>query len=223
MFGAFFWGGLSDKLGRRQCLLISMSVNGFFAFLSSFVQGYSMFLFCRMVSGFGWVELSALHPSVLTEAPLRDPVGSLCSSAVSSTHDRRLFCRPVLEGERGNRAKPKRWQKWAEGSKWTSVCFSAAVVRDEWRVLTSLTSLLTCDLLRSPRFQTSRQDITQNQRDQRAALRLMLDDFRYISRNKNLFNILRLDYCSPLYSSINQASTHSSLLEQNAAARFTSY
>ncbi|KAF7650953.1 hypothetical protein LDENG_00117890 [Lucifuga dentata] len=53
MFGAFFWGGLSDKLGRRQCLLISMSVNGFFAFLSSFVQGYSMFLFCRMVSGFG--------------------------------------------------------------------------------------------------------------------------------------------------------------------------
>ncbi|XP_061763891.1 synaptic vesicle glycoprotein 2C-like [Nerophis ophidion] len=53
MFGAFFWGGLSDRLGRRQCLLISMSLNGFFAFLSSFVQGYSMFLFCRMLSGFG--------------------------------------------------------------------------------------------------------------------------------------------------------------------------
>ncbi|XP_029693632.1 synaptic vesicle glycoprotein 2C-like [Takifugu rubripes] len=53
MFGAFFWGGLSDKVGRKQCLLISMTVNGFFAFLSSFVQGYSMFLLCRMVSGFG--------------------------------------------------------------------------------------------------------------------------------------------------------------------------
>ncbi|XP_036384865.1 synaptic vesicle glycoprotein 2C-like [Megalops cyprinoides] len=53
MVGAFFWGGLSDKVGRRQSLLICMSVNGFFAFLSSFVQGYSVFLFCRMLSGFG--------------------------------------------------------------------------------------------------------------------------------------------------------------------------
>uniref|UniRef100_A0A4W4E2D4 Major facilitator superfamily (MFS) profile domain-containing protein n=1 Tax=Electrophorus electricus TaxID=8005 RepID=A0A4W4E2D4_ELEEL len=53
MVGAFFWGGLSDKAGRRQCLLICMSVDAFFAFLSSFVQGYSTFLFCRMFSGFG--------------------------------------------------------------------------------------------------------------------------------------------------------------------------
>ncbi|XP_030624796.1 synaptic vesicle glycoprotein 2C-like isoform X1 [Chanos chanos] len=53
MVGAFFWGGLSDKVGRRQCLLVCMSVSGFFAFLSSFVQGYSTFLFCRMLSGFG--------------------------------------------------------------------------------------------------------------------------------------------------------------------------
>ncbi|XP_043919899.1 synaptic vesicle glycoprotein 2C [Protopterus annectens] len=53
MVGAFFWGGLADKVGRRQCLLICMSVNGFFAFLSSFVQGYGFFLFCRLLSGFG--------------------------------------------------------------------------------------------------------------------------------------------------------------------------
>uniref|UniRef100_A0A4W5PRS7 Synaptic vesicle glycoprotein 2Ca n=1 Tax=Hucho hucho TaxID=62062 RepID=A0A4W5PRS7_9TELE len=53
MVGAFFWGGMSDKVGRRQCLLICMCVNGFFAFLSSFVQGYGIFLLCRMIAGFG--------------------------------------------------------------------------------------------------------------------------------------------------------------------------
>ncbi|XP_062310064.1 synaptic vesicle glycoprotein 2Ca [Osmerus eperlanus] len=53
MLGAFFWGGMSDKVGRRQCLLICMSMNGFFAFLSSFVQGYGVFLLCRIVAGFG--------------------------------------------------------------------------------------------------------------------------------------------------------------------------
>ncbi|XP_067838255.1 synaptic vesicle glycoprotein 2Ca isoform X1 [Heptranchias perlo] len=53
MMGAFFWGGLADKMGRRQALIICMSVNGFFAFLSSFVQGYGLFLFCRFFAGFG--------------------------------------------------------------------------------------------------------------------------------------------------------------------------
>lgn len=53
MVGAFFWGGLADKVGRKQSLLICMSVNGFFAFLSSFVQGYGFFLICRLLSGFG--------------------------------------------------------------------------------------------------------------------------------------------------------------------------
>ncbi|XP_075581722.1 synaptic vesicle glycoprotein 2C-like [Pelecanus crispus] len=53
MVGAFFWGGLADKVGRKQSLLICMSVNGFFAFLSSSVQGYGFFLFCRLFSGFG--------------------------------------------------------------------------------------------------------------------------------------------------------------------------
>uniref|UniRef100_A0A668ANV8 Synaptic vesicle glycoprotein 2Ca n=1 Tax=Myripristis murdjan TaxID=586833 RepID=A0A668ANV8_9TELE len=53
MAGAFFWGGMADKVGRRQCLLICMSTNGFFAFLSSFVQGYGLFLVCRLIAGFG--------------------------------------------------------------------------------------------------------------------------------------------------------------------------
>ncbi|KAM6228421.1 synaptic vesicle glycoprotein 2C-like [Spheniscus humboldti] len=66
MVGAFFWGGLADKVGRRQSLLICMSVNGFFAFLSSFVQGYGFFLFCRLFSGFG---IGGAVPTVFSYFP----------------------------------------------------------------------------------------------------------------------------------------------------------
>uniref|UniRef100_A0AAY5KQA7 Synaptic vesicle glycoprotein 2A n=1 Tax=Esox lucius TaxID=8010 RepID=A0AAY5KQA7_ESOLU len=53
MVGAFVWGGLADRIGRRQTLLVSLSINSVFAFFSSFVQGYSSFLFCRLLSGVG--------------------------------------------------------------------------------------------------------------------------------------------------------------------------
>ncbi|KAJ3608764.1 hypothetical protein NHX12_023294 [Muraenolepis orangiensis] len=53
MVGAFLWGSLADRIGRRQSLLISLSINSVFSFFSSFVQGYSTFLFCRLLSGVG--------------------------------------------------------------------------------------------------------------------------------------------------------------------------
>ncbi|XP_068131257.1 synaptic vesicle glycoprotein 2B [Hyperolius riggenbachi] len=53
MVGAFVWGGLADKLGRKKCLFISLIINAAFSFVSSFVQGYGFFLFCRLISGFG--------------------------------------------------------------------------------------------------------------------------------------------------------------------------
>ncbi|XP_077328377.1 synaptic vesicle glycoprotein 2B [Lithobates pipiens] len=53
MVGAFVWGGLADKLGRKKCLLFSLTINAAFSFVSSFVQGYGLFLFCRLISGFG--------------------------------------------------------------------------------------------------------------------------------------------------------------------------
>ncbi|XP_060611611.1 synaptic vesicle glycoprotein 2B [Anolis sagrei] len=53
MVGAVLWGGLADKLGRKQCLTTLLSINATFGFLSSFVQGYGFFLFCRLISGFG--------------------------------------------------------------------------------------------------------------------------------------------------------------------------
>ncbi|XP_014698006.1 synaptic vesicle glycoprotein 2B [Equus asinus] len=53
MAGAFVLGGLADKLGRKRVLSMSLAVNASFASLSSFVQGYGAFLFCRLISGIG--------------------------------------------------------------------------------------------------------------------------------------------------------------------------
>ncbi|XP_060796450.1 synaptic vesicle glycoprotein 2Ba [Neoarius graeffei] len=53
MLGAVVWGGLADKLGRRQCLLNALAINCIFSFLSSFSEYYGFFLFCRLCSGIG--------------------------------------------------------------------------------------------------------------------------------------------------------------------------
>uniref|UniRef100_A0A665WFV5 Synaptic vesicle glycoprotein 2B-like n=1 Tax=Echeneis naucrates TaxID=173247 RepID=A0A665WFV5_ECHNA len=53
MMGAFVWGGLADKVGRRRCLIVALAMNCVFAFLSSFAQGYGFFLFFRLLSGIG--------------------------------------------------------------------------------------------------------------------------------------------------------------------------
>ncbi|KAK5868071.1 hypothetical protein PBY51_012516 [Eleginops maclovinus] len=53
MVGAFLWGGLADKVGRRRCLIVALAINCVFAFLSSFAQGYGFFLFFRVLSGVG--------------------------------------------------------------------------------------------------------------------------------------------------------------------------
>ncbi|KAI2662921.1 Synaptic vesicle glycoprotein 2B [Labeo rohita] len=53
MIGAVLWGGLADKLGRRQCLLYALAINCIFSFLSCFAQGYGFFIFFRLCSGIG--------------------------------------------------------------------------------------------------------------------------------------------------------------------------
>ncbi|XP_031242861.1 synaptic vesicle glycoprotein 2B isoform X1 [Mastomys coucha] len=53
MAGAFILGGLADKLGRKKVLSMSLAINASFASISSFVQGYGAFLFCRLISGIG--------------------------------------------------------------------------------------------------------------------------------------------------------------------------
>ncbi|KAK7170863.1 hypothetical protein R3I94_000921 [Phoxinus phoxinus] len=53
MIGAVVWGGLADKLGRRQCLLYALAINCIFSFLSCFAQSYGFFIFFRLCSGIG--------------------------------------------------------------------------------------------------------------------------------------------------------------------------
>ncbi|KAM9754843.1 LOW QUALITY PROTEIN: synaptic vesicle glycoprotein 2B-like [Menidia menidia] len=53
MLGAFLWGGLADKVGRRRCLVVALAIDCLFVFLSSLAQGYGFFLFFRLLSGIG--------------------------------------------------------------------------------------------------------------------------------------------------------------------------
>ncbi|XP_022182076.1 synaptic vesicle glycoprotein 2B-like isoform X1 [Myzus persicae] len=53
LMGSFIWGYVADTKGRRFTLIICMLMDGFFNILSSVSQVYSIFIFCRLLSGFG--------------------------------------------------------------------------------------------------------------------------------------------------------------------------
>ena len=55
MVGGYFWGSISDIVGRRSCLITSLTVNGIFGFASSLSPHYIAFLFFRFMSGVGYV------------------------------------------------------------------------------------------------------------------------------------------------------------------------
>jgi len=54
--GSFIWGYVADTKGRRFTLIICMLMDGFFNMLSSVSQVYSIFIFCRLLSGFGYTK-----------------------------------------------------------------------------------------------------------------------------------------------------------------------
>ena len=53
MFGGYIWGAWSDVVGRRSCLLTSLSVNGVFGLASALSPTYAWFLVFRFGSGVG--------------------------------------------------------------------------------------------------------------------------------------------------------------------------
>ena len=53
LVGGYFWGVWSDLIGRRTCLITSLSVNGLFGFASSLSPNFPVFLALRFGSGVG--------------------------------------------------------------------------------------------------------------------------------------------------------------------------
>lgn len=53
MVGGYFWGSWSDVVGRRSCLITSLTVNGLFGFASALSPNYPLFLVFRFFSGVG--------------------------------------------------------------------------------------------------------------------------------------------------------------------------
>lgn len=56
LMGSFIWGYVADSRGRKFTLVVSMMIDGLFNLLSSVAQVYPMFILCRLLSGFGWVN-----------------------------------------------------------------------------------------------------------------------------------------------------------------------
>ena len=53
IIGSLFWGSLSDAVGRRKCLFISLLLNGISGLCSSLMPNFGSFLFFRLLSGIG--------------------------------------------------------------------------------------------------------------------------------------------------------------------------
>ena len=53
MIGGWVWGALSDRYGRRPCLMWCLIINGAFGLLSSLAPNFALILMCRFMSGVG--------------------------------------------------------------------------------------------------------------------------------------------------------------------------
>ena len=58
MVGGYLWGSLSDLIGRRSCLITSLTFNGVFGLASAFSPSYPVFLLFRFLSGVGSAQIT---------------------------------------------------------------------------------------------------------------------------------------------------------------------
>ena len=60
LLGAFVLGGLADRIGRRNGLVVAQSIMALGCLLCSFSPNYSVFLALRFVTGFGSIAVFAI-------------------------------------------------------------------------------------------------------------------------------------------------------------------
>lgn len=53
MVGGYMWGYLADRRGRRNILVVSLTINGVFGSLASLAPTFWLFLLLRFLSGIG--------------------------------------------------------------------------------------------------------------------------------------------------------------------------
>jgi len=51
--GGFFWGMISDKIGRKKAFILALTVYGIFTILTGFMPDWGGIMVCRFMSGFG--------------------------------------------------------------------------------------------------------------------------------------------------------------------------
>src|SRR3569833_444555 len=51
--GGLFWGGISDKIGRKMALVVAAASYGIFTILTGYMTGWGCIMVCRFMSGFG--------------------------------------------------------------------------------------------------------------------------------------------------------------------------
>jgi Bcr/CflA subfamily drug resistance transporter len=90
-FGMAFWGGMSDRFGRKPALLLGLACYGAGAFVAVCATSFTVLLVARMLSAFG-----AAVGSVVVQTMLRDSYEASDLARIFSTIGAALAVSPVI-------------------------------------------------------------------------------------------------------------------------------
>jgi len=96
MVGAYLFGYLADRFGRRKLFLLTLLLYGFFTFLTAFASGYFSFMALRLLAAIGvGAEYAAINAAISEFIPARHrgktnatvmnfwPVGAILAALVT--------------------------------------------------------------------------------------------------------------------------------------------